>query len=239
MSEGQIALVTGAGAGLGAAVARRFAQAGMKVAVSSRNPERIDAVARSIADATGATVVGHTVDVTDEAAVIAHLSAIRADWGEPDVVVYNASGYGQESILDATVETFEENWRVGCLGGFIVGREAARGMVERGSGTILFTGATASIKGSAKYFNFAASKFALRALAQSMARELGPRGVHVAHVIIDGQILLKPDDPRTAERDVDSMIDPDEIAEAYYQLHCQPKSCWTLESDIRPWVEPF
>lgn len=239
MTEGQTAIVSGVGPGLGAAIARRFANAGMKVAVSARNPEKVDAIANSLADETGATVLGHAVDATDEAAVVAHFAAVQADWGAPDVVVFNASGYGRRSILEAGVEEFEANWRVGCLGGFLVGREAAKAMAGRGSGSILFTGATASIRGSAKFFNFASSKFALRALAQSMARELGPKGIHVAHVIIDGEIRLKPDDPRIPERDADALLDPDSIAELYYQLHTQDKSCWTLETDVRPSVESF
>jgi NAD(P)-dependent dehydrogenase (short-subunit alcohol dehydrogenase family) len=239
MTEGQTAIVTGVGPGLGAAIARRFASAGMKVAVSARNPAKIDAIAKSLADETGATVVGHAVDVTDEAAVVAHFAAVEADWGTPDVVVFNASGYGRRSILEATVEEFEANWRAGCLGGFIVGREAAKAMAGRGSGSILFTGATASVRGSARFFNFASSKFALRALTQSMARELGPLGIHVAHVLIDGEIRLKPDDPRIPERDADALLDPDSIAELYYQLHTQERSCWTLETDVRPSVESF
>ena len=239
MTEGQIAIVTGVGPGLGAAIARRFANAGMKVAVSARNPTKIDAIATSLADETGATVVGHAVDATDEAAVVAHFAAVQADWDTPDVVVFNASGYGRRSILEAAVEEFEANWRAGCLGGFLVGREAAKAMAGRGSGSILFTGATASIRGSAKFFNFASSKFALRALTQSMARELGPMGIHVAHIIIDGEIRLKPNDPRIPERDADALLDPDSIAELYYQLHTQEKSCWTLETDVRPSVEKF
>ncbi len=239
MTEGQIAIVTGVGPGLGAAIARRFANAGMKLAVSARNPAKIDAIATSLADETGATVVGHAVDATDEAAVVAHFAAVQADWGTPDVVVFNASGYGQRSILEAGVEEFEANWRAGCLGGFLVGREAAKAMAGRGSGSILFTGATASLRGSTKFFNFASSKFALRAVTQSMARELGPMGIHVAHVIIDGEIRLKPDDPRIPERDADALLDPDSIAELYYQLHTQEKSCWTLETDVRPSVEKF
>lgn len=239
MTEGQTAIVTGVGPGLGASIARRFASAGMRVAVSARNPAKIDAIAKSLADETGATVLGHAVDVTDEAAIVAHFAAVEADWGTPDVVVFNASGYGRRSILEATVEEFEANWRSGCLGGFIVGREAAKAMAGRGSGSILFTGATASVRGSARFFNFASSKFALRALTQSMARELGPLGIHVAHVLIDGEIRLKPDDPRIPERDADALLDPDSIAELYYQLHTQERSCWTLETDVRPSVESF
>jgi NAD(P)-dependent dehydrogenase (short-subunit alcohol dehydrogenase family) len=144
-------------------------------------------------------------------------------------------------ILETPVEEFERCWRVGCLGGFLVGRAAARAMLARvegggPGGTLLFTGATASLRGSARFHNLAVGKFGLRALAQSMARELQPRGIHVAHVVIDGQIAGPGDNQ---ERSLAAMLDPDAIAESYYQLHRQPRSAWTLELDLRPWVEKF
>ena len=155
--------------------------------------------------------------------------------------------FAHQSILDSDAAEFERNWRIGCLGGFLVGRGAARIMTRRAGrggrgdlngGTILFTGATASLRGGAQFHSFAAGKFALRALAQSMARELQPKGIHVAHVIIDGQI-----GPRSAgtgdPSGRDDKLDPDAIAEAYFQLHCQPRNAWTQELDLRPWVEKF
>jgi NAD(P)-dependent dehydrogenase (short-subunit alcohol dehydrogenase family) len=154
-------------------------------------------------------------------------------------VVYNAGAFQRASILEASTADFERCWRFGCLGGFLAGREAAKIMVARGSGTILFTGATASLRGSAQFFNLAVGKFGLRALAQSMARELGPQGVHVAHVIIDGQIASPRYADLIKERGPDALLDPNAIADTYYQLHCQARSTWTQEIDLRPWVERF
>ncbi|MFQ5958735.1 MAG: SDR family NAD(P)-dependent oxidoreductase, partial [Alphaproteobacteria bacterium] len=138
-----------------------------------------------------------------------------------------------------SAEDFEHCWRTGCLGGFLVGREAAKAMARRGSGTIIFTGATASLRGGAGFFNLAVGKFGLRALAQSMARELGENGVHVAHVIIDGQIAGPYYADLAKERGPDALLAPDAIAEAYYALHRQHRSAWTQELDLRPWVEKY
>ncbi len=238
MSEGQVALVVGVGGGLGAALGRRFAKAGMGVALAARSGKTTKPLARDIVDAGGAAHA-YAADTTDEAAVAGLFEEVRTGLGEPDLVVFNAGAFMRASILDATVEDYERCWRVGCLGGFLVGRAAARAMAARGSGTMVFTGATASLRGSAGYFNLAVGKFGLRALAQSMARELGPKGVHVAHVIIDGQI----DGPHHAdlanERGPDALLGPDAIAEAYYRLHVQHRSAWTQELDLRPWVETF
>lgn len=234
----EIALVIGVGPGLGAALCRRFAAAGMKVAMCARNAEFLETLAREI-DRSGGNARAYTADCTDESEVVSLFSRVQTDIGDPDVVVYNAGAFQRTGILEASAEDFERCWRVGCFGGFLVGREAAKLMAARGSGTILFTGATASLRGGAKFFNLAVGKFGLRALAQSMARELGPKGVHVAHVIIDGQI----DSPRYAElareRGADALLDPDAIAETYYQLHRQHRSAWTQEIDLRPWVEKY
>jgi NAD(P)-dependent dehydrogenase (short-subunit alcohol dehydrogenase family) len=157
-----------------------------------------------------------------------------ADAGVPDLVIFNASGYARGSILELSPGQLEAAWRVGCLGGFHVGQAAARAMIgtgaSAGTGTILFTGATASLRGSANFAPFAIAKFGLRALAQSMARELGPKGIHVAHVVIDGQI---------GEAEGDAKLNPADIAEAYWSLYRQPRSAWTLEADLRTWVEKF
>jgi NAD(P)-dependent dehydrogenase (short-subunit alcohol dehydrogenase family) len=142
-------------------------------------------------------------------------------------------------ILDITPESFERCWRIGCMGGFLVGQAAARLMASIGAGTIIFTGATASLRGSAGFANLAVPKFGLRALAQSMARELGSKGVHVAHVIIDGQIESERSRHLADERGPDSLLPPSAIAESYYQLHRQPRGAWTHELDLRPWVEKF
>ncbi len=239
MAKDEVAVVAGAGSGLGAALVRRFAHEGMRVAALARKREKIETLATETARASGGTVEAHPVDVTDEAAVGTVFDEIRANWAEPDLVVYNAGAYLPQGILETTSKEFEQCWRIGCLGGLHVAQQAARGMVERGNGTILFTGATASLRGSARFFNLAVGKFGLRALAQCMARELGPKGVHIGHIVIDGEILLKPDDPRAKERAPNALLDPDEIAETYLQLHRQRPSAWALEVDLRPWVEKF
>ncbi len=235
MATQEIALVVGVGGGLGAALGRCFAGAGMGVALAARREEAVEGSAGGIEGAARA----YAADATDEAAVTGLFAAVRADLGEPDVVVYNAGAFMRQAILEASAADFERCWRVGCLGAFLVGREAARGMAARGSGTIIFTGATASLRGGPSFFNLAVGKFGERALAQSMARELGPKGVHVAHVVIDGQI----DGPHHAdlakERGPDALLAPDAIAEAYYTLHQQHRSAWTQELDLRPWVEKF
>ncbi len=238
MSEGEVALVVGVGGGLGAALGRRFAKEGMGVALAARSGKTTEPLAKEINDA-GGSARAYAADATDEAAVAGLFEEVRTDLGEPDLVVFNAGAFMRQSILEASVEEFERCWRTGCLGGFLVGREAARAMAAKGAGTIVFTGATASLRGSAGYFNLAIGKFGLRALAQSMARELGPKGVHVAHAVIDGQI----DGPYYAElakeRGPDALLAPDAIADSYYRLHAQHRSAWTHELDLRPWVEKF
>lgn len=229
----KVALVVGAGPGLGAAVARRFAAAGMAVAVARRSKEKLAALAEEI----GGRAYG--CDATDPQAVESLFEDVGRDLGTPAVVVFNAGAFRPGSILEIAPEDFERCWRIGCLGGFLVGQAAARGMVDAGGGTIIFTGATAALRGSAKFANLAVPKFGLRALAQSMARELGPRGIHVAHVVIDGQIAADRDGYRADERGEDAVLAPAAIAEAYYNLHAQARSAWTLEMDLRPWVESF
>lgn len=240
MEKGKVAVVVGVGPGLGCALAQRFAHAEMHVALVARDTKRIEGFAA------GCTGVHHdgrayACDATDEEAVEALFRSVRAELGEPDVVVYNASSFAWSSILETSREDFEQCWRNGCLGGFLVGRAAARAMVERAEpgGTILFTGATASLRGSAGYHTLAVGKFGLRALAQSMARELQPKGIHVAHVVIDGRIQPPPQGQLTHVASADDMLDPNAIAEAYYQLYRQPRSAWTQELDLRPWLEKF
>lgn len=185
MPTNDVAVVVGAGPGLGAALCRRLVREGMLVAAAARDKERVTQVAKE------AGARGYGCDSTDEAAVRELFAAVRRDFGEPSVVVYNAGAFLVKPVIDTEAADFERCWRIGCFGGFLVGREAARGMVAKGRGTILFTGATAALRGGANFANFAVCKFGLRALAQSMARELGPKGVHVAHVIIDGQIAAE------------------------------------------------
>jgi len=241
MEKGKVAVIVGVGPGLGCALAQRFAHAEMHVALVARDTKRIEGLAA------GCTGVHHdgrayACDATDEESVASLFQHVHADLGEPDLVVYNASSFASSSILETSRQDFEQCWRNGCLGGFLVGRAAARAMVERTGlpgGTILFTGATASLRGSAGYPSLAVSKFGLRALAQSMARELQPKGIHVAHVVIDGRIQPPPQGQVAPTDPADNMLDPNAIAEAYYQLYRQPRSAWTQELDLRPWVEKF
>lgn len=243
MEQKKLAVVVGAGPGLGCALARRFGRAEMNVALAARDLARLELLATESAG------IGHgarafACDATDERSVENFFGEVRAELGEPDVVVYNAGAFVPRGILDTTAEEFERCWRVGCMGGFLVGRCAARGMLARAAGggrggTILFTGATASLRGSAGFHNLAVGKFGLRALAQSMARELQPKGIHVAHVIIDGHIRQSGSVRRSADDAGDATLDPGAIAEAYFQLYCQPRSAWSQEMDLRPWVERF
>jgi len=243
METRQVAVIVGVGPGLGCALAQRFGKARMDVAMASRHPGRLDALA---AECSGIVhgARAYPCDATREDSVANLFRQVRAELGEPDLVVYNAGAFVPRSILETSAEEFEACWKVGCLGGFLVGREAARGMVKRAEadgrgGTILFTGATASLRGGAGFHNLAVGKFGLRALAQSMARELQPKGIHVAHVVIDGRIRPTSAVEHSGEPDGDDMLHPTAIAEAYYQLHLQPRSAWTLEMDLRPWVERF
>jgi NAD(P)-dependent dehydrogenase (short-subunit alcohol dehydrogenase family) len=234
MAASEVAMVIGVGAGLGAALCRRFVKAGMLVAAVSRDKDRVTAIAKD------AGARGYACDATDEKAVIELFAAVKRDFGDPTLVVYNAGAFLPRAVIETEVAEFERCWRIGCLGGFLVGREAARSMVAREHGTILFTGATASLRGSASFVNLAVGKFGLRALAQSMARELGPKGIHVAHVIIDGQIAAEHRPGRArGDRQPDAFLHDESIAETYWQLYTQPRNAWTLEMDLRPWVEKF
>ncbi len=227
MPSSQHAIVIGVGPGLGAALVEKCAREGMKVSAGARDRDRL----RTLLDGRGLKdVPALRCDVTDAASVAdLFADAVKAE-GAPDLVIFNASGYARGSILELTPGQLEAAWRVGCLGGFQVGQAAAKAMVPAGRGTILFTGATASLRGSANFAPFAIAKFGLRALSQSMARELGPKGIHVAHVVIDGQIGVA---------DGDAKLNPADIAEAYWSLYRQPRSAWTLEADLRTWVEKF
>ena len=243
MEHPKLAVIVGAGPGLGRALARRFGAAEMNVALAARNLARLENIAVECAGI-GRGARAYACDATREADVGALFERVTADYGEPDVVIYNAGAFVQRSVLETSAEEFELCWRIGCLGGFLVGRAAARSMlarIERGGpgGTILFTGATASLRGSAGFHNLAVGKFGLRALAQSMARELHPRGIHVCHVVIDGRIR-----PATVVEHVgcevgQEQLDPDAIAEAYFQLYRQVPCAWTHELDLRPSVERF
>lgn len=220
----EIALIVGAGTGLGAALVRRFAAAGLDVAAAARMTARFDSLIADLAG-TGLRVKAYPCDASRESDVEALFASVAADLGEPHVVVFNAGAFVKKGILDATSEELERCWRVGCLAGFHVGQRAARIMVKRAEasggvgGTILFTGATASLRGSALFHNLAVPKMGLRALAQSMARELGPKGVHVAHVVIDGQIYSERYAELARDRPPDGLLAPDAIADTYVAVY--------------------
>ena len=227
MTERQVAIVVGAGPGLGNALVQRFAAAGMSVAAVSRRGRALDA------EQYRELVHGYACDATIGDQVTPMIAQVTAQLGPPDLVVFNVGTWDRAGILDISDELFERAWRTGCFGGFLVGRAAAEAMLPRGRGTIIFTGATGSIRGGAGFAAFAVPKFGLRALAQSMARELGPRGLHVAHVIIDGMI------GQEGGVGSEEVLAPNVIAESYYQLHRQERSAWTHEIDLRPYKEPF
>lgn len=236
--KNQVAMIFGAGPGLGMSLARCFSGAGMHVGISTRTDEKLEAILQELNSSESRTRA-YACDCTDEKSVRGVYKQLLKDMGEPDLVVYNAGAYQPAQVVDIETADFIHCWQAGCLGGFHTGREAARIMLDRGHGTILFTGATASLRGGAGFANLAVGKFGLRALSQSMARELGPKGIHVGHVIIDGQIMSERYAHLARDRPVDGLLDPDAIAENYLHLHTQHRSAWTQELDLRPWAEKF
>jgi len=234
----QTALVCGVGPGLGLSLVRCLSEADMRVIMVARNEERLNSLADEVT-ATNKNIIAYSYDMTDESQVVELYKKLDQAGNSPDLVVYNAGAYMPGNIVDIKTGDFENCWRIGCLGGFLAGREAAKRMLKQGRGTIIFTGATASLRGSAGFANLAVGKFGLRALSQSMARELGQKGIHVAHVIIDGQILSERYAHLAAERPQDGLLDPAAIAMNYLHLHRQHRSAWTHELDLRPWVEKF
>ena len=239
-------LVVGAGDATGGAIARRFAREGYAVCVSRRTADKLQPLVESIR-AEGGVAHGFGSDARDEAAVIELFAQIERDIAPLEVVVFNIGANVPCSVLDETARKYFKIWEMACFGGFLNGREVARRMVTRADPerrqTIIFTGATASVRGASGFAAFAGAKHALRALAQSMARELGPRGIHVAHSIIDGAIdtaFIRDNFPeRYALKDQDGILNPDHIADAYWMLHQQPRDAWTHELDLRPYMEKF
>ena len=242
-----VAVVVGVGAerGLGAALCRRFAAGGHHVLVAGRSPDKIDQVALAI-EANGGSAEPVPTDTTREEDVVRLFDRAMSPGGglDPvDLVAYNAGNNRKLDFRELSAQLFEEFWRVGCFGGFLVGREAARRLVPLGRGTVLFTGASGSMRGKPGFAHFAAAKAGLRMISQSMAREYGPLGIHVAHVVIDGGIdgdRLRRGRPQIVEeRGEDGLLGIDAIAETYWHLYRQPRSAWAQEIDLRPYKEPF
>ena len=241
MTKG-VAVVAGVGEGLGSAVARRFAAAGYKAVMWARNEEKLNGYAGEI-KAKGGDAAGMKVDVRAEQEMVDAFARIEREHGPIEVAVFNAGAQHRKPLLEITADQFEKVWRLGCLAGFVFGREAVRHMLPRKRGTVLFTGATSALRGGANFAAFAATKFGLRAVAQSMAREFGPQGIHVASVIVDGGIDMPAIHQRFGDRlkdlPPDGLLKPDAIAETYFQLHQQQRSAWSQEVDVRPWCEKF
>lgn len=225
------ALIVGAGSGLSASIARRFSREGMSVALAARGAEKLENLCRE----TGAKAF--TCDASDTKSVNALFEEVHAKVGSPDVVVFNASRRVRGSFAELSPSAVESSLSTTAFGGFLVAHRAVQTMIPAKHGAILFTGASASVKGYANSAPFAMGKFALRGLAQSMARELAPQGIHIAHFIIDGSI--RHPDRMPAHENLDSHIDPDAIAETYLHILHQPRSAWTYEVEIRPWTEQF
>jgi len=238
------AVIIGAGDATGGAIARAFAAEGLTACVNrrERNADALEALAQSIRD-DGLSARAFPADARDEAAMIALFDQVEAEVGPVEVAVFNIGANVNFPISETTLRVYTKVWEMACLGGFLMGREAARRMTPRGRGTILFTGATASLRGGSGFSAFSGAKGALRMLAQSMARELGPQGIHVAHTIIDGAIdteFIKgrhPDFDQAKAQDL--ILNPDAIAANYVMLHKQPRSAWTHELDLRPWGEKW
>jgi NAD(P)-dependent dehydrogenase (short-subunit alcohol dehydrogenase family) len=231
MTDTEIALIVGAGGGLSASLGRRFARGGVKVALAARDAAKLS----GLCEETGATA--YSCDASDPAAVADLFSSVTSDLGEPDIAVYNASNRARGPVTDLDPEAVLTAIKISCFGGFLVAQQAAKQMVARGNGAIFFTGASAGVKGFANSSSFAMGKFGLRGLAQALARELHPQNIHIGHFVIDGGIL-RAGDPR-GDRGPEGMLNPDSIADSYYQFWRQPRDSWAWELELRPWVEKF
>jgi NAD(P)-dependent dehydrogenase (short-subunit alcohol dehydrogenase family) len=230
-------LVAGAGQGLGKSVAKRFAREGYAVALAARNKERLSSLAQEIGASPFPT------DLTNEGDVASLFRNVEVKLGAIEAVAFVAATRVQGPFAELSAADFENVWRQSCLSGFLVGREAARAMLPRARGSVIFTGASGSTRGRADFAAFAAAKGGLRFMAQSMARELGPKGIHVATVLIDGAIaserMWRDYRDRMEKLGADGALQPDAIAETYWQIHSQSRSAWTHEVDLRPWKESF
>lgn len=241
-AESKAILVVGAGDATGGAIARRFAREGYIACVTRRTADKLQPLVEQI-EAAGGKAVPFGSDARKEDEVIELVTHIEKEIAPIEVAVFNVGGNVRFGILQTTTRVYTKVWEMAALAGFLMGREVARVMVPRNRGSIFFTGATASLRGRDGFAAFSGAKHALRALAQSMARELGPQGIHVAHLVIDGAIdtaFIRETFPeRYKLKEQEGILDPDAIAEAYWQLHMQKKSAWTHEQDLRPWLEAW
>ena len=242
MSETRAALIIGAGDATGGAIARRFARGGYTACVTRRSADKLAPLVQRI-QAEGGQARAFGSDARDEAAMVELVATIEREVAPIEVAVFNIGANVRFAVTDTTERVYRKVWEMAALAGFLMAREAAKAMLPRAKGTILFTGATASLRGGAGFAAFAGAKHALRALAQSLARELGPQGIHVAHVVIDGAIdtafIAQNFPERYALKEQAGILDPEHIAETYWQLHQQPRSAWTHEMDLRPWMETW
>jgi len=242
MNDKKAILVVGAGDATGGAIARRFAREGYIACVTRRQADKLAPLVAQI-EAAGGVAHAFGSDAREEEEVVALFAQIEKEIAPLEVVVFNIGANVRFPITEMTARVYRKVWEMGCFAGFLAGREAARVMLSRGCGSIFFTGASASLRGREGFAAFAGAKHALRALAQSMARELGPKGIHVAQIIVDAAIdteFIRENFPqRYALKDQGGIVDPDAIAETYWQLHLQPRNAWTHELDLRPWIEPW
>jgi NAD(P)-dependent dehydrogenase (short-subunit alcohol dehydrogenase family) len=235
-------IVIGAGDALGGAIARRFAREGYAAVIVRRHADQLEPLAAAIREA-GGEAHPFGVDARQEDQMVALFAKVEAEIAPVEVCVFNIGANVRFPVVETTARVFLKVWEMACFSGFLAGREAARLMTPRGHGTVIFTGATASVRGRDGFAAFAAAKHGLRAVAQSMARELGPKGVHVAHTIIDGAIdtawIAENFPERYAMKAEDGILNPEHIADAYWALHAQPRDAWTHELDLRPWMESW
>jgi NAD(P)-dependent dehydrogenase (short-subunit alcohol dehydrogenase family) len=242
MSDKKAILVIGAGDATGGAIAKRFAREGYVACMTRRSADKLEPLVAEI-QAAGGEAHGFGSDARKEEEMVSLVERIEREIAPIEVAVFNIGANVRFGITETTSRVYIKVWEMACFGGFLMGREAAKAMLPRGRGTIIFTGATASLRGRDGYAAFAGAKHALRALAQSMARELGPKGIHVAHPVVDGAIdteFIRTNFPdRYALKDQGGIVSPEHIADTYWMLHMQPRDAWTHELELRPWLETW
>ena len=240
LNKNKVVLVVGAGDATGGAIAKRFAAEGFTACVTRRSADKLQPLVEAIQQ-TGSQAHGFACDARKEEDVVALIEQIETQIGPIEAFVFNIGANVPCSILEETARKYFKIWEMACFSGFLNAREVAKRMVTRKRGTILFTGATAGLRGASGFAAFAGAKHGIRALAQSMARELGPMGLHVGHVVVDGAIdteFIRENFPQKyAQKDQDGILDPEHIADSYWYLHSQPRDAWTFELDLRPWIE--